>query len=72
MLWPDRRRLRWDMIDLDGLLAADQSRASSVEPLYGQGLSREGEAALIGEGLISLDEIAVDALARTFVPLARE
>src|SRR5260370_6729817 len=49
---PDRRQLRWDMIDLEGLLpAAIRARLvwSAVEsldlsPLYDQVLSREGEA----------------------------
>src|ERR1700684_1786211 len=49
---PDRRQLRWDMIDLEGLLPTDHRARlvwSFVESLdlsqfYAQVLSREGEA----------------------------
>jgi transposase len=49
---PDRRQLRWDMIDLEGLLAADHRarlvwsfvESLDLSPLYDQVLSREGEA----------------------------
>ena len=49
---PDRRQLRWDMVDLDGLLPADHRarlvwsfvESLDLSPLYDQVLSREGEA----------------------------
>jgi transposase len=49
---PDRRQLRWDMIDLEGLLPADHRarlvwsfvESLDLSPLYDQVLSREGEA----------------------------
>src|ERR1700690_2360067 len=49
---PDRRQLRWDMIDLEGLLAADHRarlvwsfvESLDLSPLYDQVLAREGEA----------------------------
>jgi transposase len=49
---PDRRQLRWDMIDLDGLLPLDHRarivwsfvESLDLSPLYDQVLSREGEA----------------------------
>src|ERR1700734_2566790 len=49
---PDRRQLRWDMIDLEGLLPADHRarlvwsfvESLDLSPLYDQFLSREGEA----------------------------
>jgi transposase len=49
---PDRRQLRWDMVDLEGLLPADHrarfvwSFVESLDlwPLYDQILSRDGEA----------------------------
>ena len=49
---PDRRQLRWDMIDLEGLLPADHRarlvwsfvESFDLSPLYDQVLSREGEA----------------------------
>jgi transposase len=49
---PDRRQLRWDMIDLEGLLPADHRarlvwsfvESLDLSQLYDQVLSREGEA----------------------------
>ena len=49
---PDRRQLRWDMIDLEGLLPADHRarlvwsfvESLDLSPLYDRVLSREGEA----------------------------
>src|SRR5271169_2633554 len=49
---PDRRQLRWDMIDLEGLLPADHRarlvlsfvESLDLPELYDQVLSREGEA----------------------------
>ena len=49
---PDRRQLRWDMIDLEGLLPADHRarlvwsfvESLDLSPLYDQVLAREGEA----------------------------
>jgi transposase len=49
---PDRRQLRWDMIDLEGLLPADHRArlvwsfvdSLDLSPLYDRVLSREGEA----------------------------
>ena len=49
---PDRRQLRWDMVDLEGLLPADHRarlvwsfvESLDLSPLYDQVLSREGEA----------------------------
>jgi hypothetical protein len=49
---PDRRQLRWDMIDLEGLLPTDHRarlvwsfvESLDLSPLYDQVLSREGEA----------------------------
>jgi len=49
---PDRRQLRWDMIDLEGLLGADHRarlvwsfvESLDLSPLYDQVLAREGEA----------------------------
>jgi transposase len=49
---PDRRQLRWDMIDLEGLLPADHRarlvwsfvESLDLSPLYDQVISREGEA----------------------------
>ena len=49
---PDRRQLRWDMVDLEGLLPADHRarlvwsfvESLDLSPLYAQVLSREGEA----------------------------
>ena len=49
---PDRRQLRWDMVDLEGLLPADHRarlvwsfvESLDLSQLYGQVLSREGEA----------------------------
>src|SRR6202142_4723611 len=49
---PDRRQLRWDMIDLEGLWAADHRarlvwsfvESLDLSPLYDQFLAREGEA----------------------------
>jgi transposase len=49
---PDRRRLGWDMVDLEGLLPADHRarlgwsfvESLDLSPLYDQVLSREGEA----------------------------
>ncbi len=49
---PDRRQLRWDMIDLEGLLPADHRarlvwsfvESLDLTQLYDQVLSREGEA----------------------------
>src|SRR3981189_2988738 len=48
---PDRRQLRWDMIDLEGLLPADHRarlgwgfvESLDLSPLSHQVLSREGE-----------------------------
>src|SRR5271168_2249520 len=49
---PDRRQLRWDMIDLEGLLPAEHRarlvwsfvESLDLSPLYDQILAREGEA----------------------------
>jgi len=49
---PDRRQLRWDMVDLEGLLPADHRarlvwsfvESLDLSPLYDRILSREGEA----------------------------
>ncbi len=49
---PDRRQLRWDMVDLEGLLPGDHRarlvwsfvESLDLSPLYDQVLSREGEA----------------------------
>jgi transposase len=49
---PDRRQLRWDMIDLEGLLPADHRarlvwsfvESLDLSQLYDQVLAREGEA----------------------------
>jgi transposase len=49
---PDRRQLRWDMIDLEGLLPAEHRarlvwsfvESLDLSPLYDQVLSREGDA----------------------------
>jgi transposase len=49
---PDRRQLRWDMVDLEGLLPADHRarivwgfvESLDLSPLYDQVLAREGEA----------------------------
>ena len=49
---PDRRQLRWDMIDLEGLLPADHRarlvwsfvESLDLSPLYDRVLAREGEA----------------------------
>ena len=49
---PDRRQLRWDMVDLEGLLPADHCarlvwsfvESLNLSPLYAEVLSREGEA----------------------------
>jgi transposase len=49
---PDRRRLRWDMIDLEGLLPADHRarvvwsfvESLDLSQLYDRVRSREGEA----------------------------
>ena len=49
---PDRRQLRWDMVDLEGLLPADHRarivwnfvESLDLSQLYDQVLSREGEA----------------------------
>lgn len=49
---PDRRQLRWDMVDLEGLLPADHRarlvwsfvESLDLSPLYDQVHSREGEA----------------------------
>ena len=49
---PDRRQLRWDMIDLEGLLAADHRarvvwsfvESLDLSELYERVKSREGEA----------------------------
>src|SRR5271154_1555928 len=49
---PDRRQLRWDMIDLEALLPADHRarlvwsfvESLDLSPLYDQVRSREGEA----------------------------
>src|SRR5271167_2531904 len=49
---PDRRQLRWDMIDLEALLPADHRarlvwsfvESLDLSPLYDQVLSREGDA----------------------------
>jgi transposase len=49
---PDRRQLRWDMIDLEGLLPGDHRarlvwsfvESLDLSPLYDQILAREGEA----------------------------
>ena len=49
---PDRRQLRWDMVDLEGLLPADHRarlvwsfvESLDLSPLYAEVLSREGEA----------------------------
>src|SRR5882762_6264596 len=49
---PNRRQLRWDMIDLEGLLSADHRarlvwsfvESLDLSQLYNQVLSREGEA----------------------------
>src|SRR6202453_4628760 len=53
---PDRRQLRWDMIDLEGLLAADHRarlvwsfvESLDLSPLYDQVLARGGEAGRAG------------------------
>ncbi|HEY1862979.1 MAG TPA: IS1182 family transposase, partial [Roseiarcus sp.] len=49
---PDRRQLRWDMVDLEGLLPADHRarlvwsfvESLDLSPLYDRVLAREGEA----------------------------
>src|SRR6202453_3063512 len=44
---PDRRQLRWDMIDLEGLCARlvwSFVESLDLSPLYDQVLAREGEA----------------------------
>ena len=49
---PDRGQLRWDMIDLEGLLPGDHRarlvwsfvESLDLSPLYDEVLSREGEA----------------------------
>jgi len=49
---PDRRQLRWDMVDLEGLLPADHRarlvwsfvESLDLSPLYDRILSRDGEA----------------------------
>jgi len=52
VVWPDRAQLSWDLVDLEGLLAADHRarmvwafvESLELEPLYDLIKSREGEA----------------------------